>query len=713
MGTKTVNFVLAVHNHQPVGNFESVFRKAYELAYLPFIKMLEAHPKIRVSIHNSGPLWEFFDEHAPEYVETVKKLVARGQLELIGCAFYEPILVALSDRDRAGQIRMAREYVQKKFGSSPRGFWLAERVWEQSLAGTLAENGVEYTLVDDTHFKAAGLDEKDLKGYFITEDRGKVLKIFPISKALRYAIPFGVVEKTVEHLRSFATEDGGNVVVYGDDGEKFGLWPETHKHVYTDGWLERFFGTLESNLDWINLRLMGEAADSTPPAGKVYMPDSSYFEMNAWALPARKISLFEAAAAFLESSGRFAQAGAFLKGGMWRYFRIKYPEVNRLYSKMMHVSDIVASIPENSNAGTDARRALYRGQGNDPYWHGVFGGFYLPHLREAANSNLVEAERLARAASPMKSPADAEEKDFDFDGRPEVYLCNSEVSCYVKPSLGGQVYELDVFSKNTNILNTVTRRYEAYHDKVREAVERRKRNPGAGIETIHSIVRAKQDGLDGMLKYDWYDRRGAIDHFFGNSLSLDGFAASTFPEDGDFVQSAYSYKVLRDKAGVEVEMDRTGCVKIGGRAVPIRILKTVSIRGGERAVGVGYRITNLGERTAEIAFGSEWNFAMLGGDAPEFHYRSENRQNLGKLASSGEIKNINWFGICDWWRKFALAVRVSEPADFLYFPVTTVSQAEDGFEGLYQNSCVCPVWKKPVAAGASWDVKLDVTVEFL
>ncbi len=41
-----------------------------------------------------------------------------------------------------------------------------------------------------------------------------------------------------------AEEHPGAVVVFGDDGEKFGTWPETKKHVYDDGWLARFFDAL-------------------------------------------------------------------------------------------------------------------------------------------------------------------------------------------------------------------------------------------------------------------------------------------------------------------------------------------------------------------------------------------------------------------------------------------------------------------------------------
>ena len=38
---------------------------------------------------------------------------------------------------------------------------------------------------------------------------------------------------------------------------------------------------------------------------------------------------------------------------------------------------------------------LYQSQCNDSYWHGVFGGLYLPHLRSAVYEHLIQAEVLA------------------------------------------------------------------------------------------------------------------------------------------------------------------------------------------------------------------------------------------------------------------------------------------------------------------------------
>ncbi len=75
------------------------------------------------------------------------------------------------------------------------------------------------------------------------------------------------------------------MVVFGDDGEKFGTWPETKKHVYENGWLARFFDALVANESWLKVTTLGEAVDNVPPVGKIYLPDSSYREMTEWALP--------------------------------------------------------------------------------------------------------------------------------------------------------------------------------------------------------------------------------------------------------------------------------------------------------------------------------------------------------------------------------------------------------------------------------------------
>ena len=116
-----VTLILCIHNHQPVGNLPDVFEQAYRDAYLPFLDAIERFPEIRLVLHNTGPLLEWFERHAPDYLERVAGLVARGQVEVLTGAFYEPILGAIPERDALGQIARMSEYVESAFGTRPRG----------------------------------------------------------------------------------------------------------------------------------------------------------------------------------------------------------------------------------------------------------------------------------------------------------------------------------------------------------------------------------------------------------------------------------------------------------------------------------------------------------------------------------------------------------------------------------------------------------------
>ncbi len=172
--------------------------------------------------------------------------------------YYEPILAVIPEEDRQGQIRKMTETVAREFGYNATGIWLAERVWEPSLPGTLNRAGVEWTVVDDTHFKMVGLDDEDLLGYYLTEDQGLILKVFGTSKYMRYAVPWRPVNEVIAYLRDLASDAESRIVVMGDDGEKFGLWPGTKVLCWDRGWIENFFSALEGAREWLAVMPPGE-----------------------------------------------------------------------------------------------------------------------------------------------------------------------------------------------------------------------------------------------------------------------------------------------------------------------------------------------------------------------------------------------------------------------------------------------------------------------
>lgn len=199
-----LRFVFALHNHQPVGNFDNVFAQAYRDSYWPFLELIEHYPDIPFSLHTSGPLMEWLVERRPEYVERLRRLVARGQVEIMGGGFYEPILPMIPPRDRVGQIRTYRAYLENLFQTRVRGMWVPERVWEQNLVSDIADAGIEYTVLDDLHFRQAGVEDGQMFGYHLSEDNGRLLRIFAAAEPLRYLVPYRDPHETLAYFGDLA-----------------------------------------------------------------------------------------------------------------------------------------------------------------------------------------------------------------------------------------------------------------------------------------------------------------------------------------------------------------------------------------------------------------------------------------------------------------------------------------------------------------------------
>src|SRR5262249_46262492 len=148
----------------------------------------------------------------------------------------------------------------------------------------------------------------------------------------------------------------------------------------------------------VRLATFADVVDRRPPSGRVYLPTASYQEMGEWALPA------EAGRALEDAKREAGALAGLLRGGFWRNFLVEYPEVAGTYWKMLRLSralDEAERGQASQHELTAARESLWRGQANDAYWHGVFGGCYLPHLRRAVKSALLDAEaRLAAASEP-------------------------------------------------------------------------------------------------------------------------------------------------------------------------------------------------------------------------------------------------------------------------------------------------------------------------
>ncbi|MBI4667543.1 MAG: DUF1926 domain-containing protein [Nitrospinae bacterium] len=710
---KPVNLLIGIHNHQPVGNFGHVFEEAHDTCYQPQLKVLAEHHGIRIAIHHSGPLLEWLETHRPKYFDLLGKLVDRGQVEILSGGFYEPILSSIPEGDAVGQIEMMNDYIKRRFGFEPKGMWTAERIWDPYLPRIISSAGLKFTLLDDTHFYYAGLTASDMHGYYVTEKHGASVAVFPIDKTLRYSIPFRLPHETIDHIKRLREQGGVTGVTYGDDGEKFGLWPETYKWVYEERWLHNFYETLEKHQDVVNTSFFSQYLETHKARGRIYLPLASYEEMMEWSLPVEAGLKFERVLHDLAESGKKEEWKPFIRGGLWDNFLSKYDESNRMHKKMIYVSGKVAAAMKglSGKKKDEARRELYQGQCNCAYWHGLFGGLYLNYLRHAVYHHLINAERIAdEALHGDKSWLHVETLDYDTDGAPEIAVENQRISAVIDPDMGGTLLEFDYRPASFALSNTFTRRREAYHEKIKSHAGGSGENADKPV-SIHDIVRLKEPGLADALHYDPSPRRIFADHFLSPEVGLEDFMRGLYQPLGDFAGIAYEPEVSKSRSEAEVTLTGNAVITVKGEHVPVTVVKKLSFNSKDAAIDVEYVVKNKGGAALDIIFGVELNLTLLAGDADDRYWVAEGLKSKPRLKDIMSHTGATMAGMRDDWAGFTVYAESKNPFDVWCFPVETVSQSEGGFERTYQGSCLFIHHRMAIKPGGrsgfSFSLKVD------
>ena len=625
------NFILCVHAHQPVGNFGNVFEEAYDRCYRPFFETLEKHPKFKLVCHFSGSLLDWLEAERPEFIQKIAGMAAGGQVEVLGGAYYEPIYSLIPQNDLAGQIDMMQKKIEMIFGRRPEGAWLTERVWDPALVRPLEKAGVKYTILDDTHFEKAKR-RPPVTGYYRARHGRGALDLFASQKTLRYMVPFCPPEESLAYIRSLEAgpED---VIVLADDCEKFGFWPGTHEWVYGQGWLDRWM-TLMENEPGLELETCSGFRQLFAPSGRVHVPSASYSEMMEW------------------SGGRFDN------------FLDKYPESRWMKERMHQVSARIARANGSHPAQTKAlaRSALYRAQCNCSYWHGVFGGLYLHHLRSAVFENLIRADGW------MNGKHDKTDIALERSGSQKHWvLRQKDIVSYFNPGYGAALEELDYLPQPANLTCTMQRRPEPYHALASKNGE----TLAAGAPSaLHEMLGSKVKDLKHAICYDPFRRLSFLDHFFSGPVSLDAFHRSSYKEIGDFAGSKYRGMLEKDPPESLI-FERRGALLKEGRRVPLTLRKTVR-PAGDSKLDVRYALTNRGLDEARFTFGVEFNFSIGASEAEQ----------------ALEAKNVNEWTFQDSWRGLALRLGTDRASTLLATPVETVSESESGLERTYQQLAV-------------------------
>lgn len=643
---KSISLLLGVHAHQPVGNFTQVLDDAHDRCYGPFLRVLHRYPAFKFAIHISGWLLDYMLKNYPADMKLLKEMVKRGQAELVGAGYTEPVLAVIPEVDRLGQLQRMSDLLEHALGQRPQGAWLTERVWEATVVPSLADSGIRYSTVDDYHFLCTGKHVSELDGYYTTEENGRQLDLFPISEALRYRLPFSPAQEAVSYLESLAQEDGAPAAIYFDDIEKFGIWPETYEWVYEKGWLTQFIeGVLASGI--IKTERYCDYHARAKTRGVVYLPTTSYIEMNEWTLPVPAAHQYADLVHASKASGQFEQNKSFLRGGIWKNFLMRYPEANWMHKRMLGLSRRLHALPKKKQTAA-MLDALYEAQANDAYWHGLFGGLYLPHLRRAIYNAIVRLEALLDAVEPRQPKLVA---DLDLDGDDEIFIQNGVVQAVLRQDGSAALCEFDAYRLNHNFADTLSMPHEHYHRKVhaQQAVQQQ----GSGIANPHERV---------SLKHEIRPEDMAIDER-QKLMFLDQWLA-----DGAGIRPRY---VTAVNAGMTHGATFEAPLGVG------KVRKSVALEDTRLYVAYDFDGISGGVFQATV------NIAMPSCDGPAGRFRvgGEIMGGFGQLLQLDGMRRIV---LEDAVLGGQLIVSVNVPVSLHSEPCFSVSQSEAGFEKIMQ-----------------------------
>lgn len=665
---RKTTLILGTHNHLPLGLGQAAAEESYQGSLKPFLSVMYRYPEFPVTLHYSGNLLEWLEEYHPEFLTLLAEMVSRGQVEVLGGGYYDPILTLIPTNDKLGQLEKMTTWLRVRFETRPRGCWIAENVWEPSLASVLRASGIDYTFVDEGQFRIAGVPEAALCHAFLTEDQGKIISLFPLSEGLAAIARDASPADAIQFLRGDSREsvgEGGAVAVHLIDGTA------AARSLLQGSWLEQFIRLAAENADWLEPGTPGQYLKENPPTRRLYIPSSSSTEMMSWALPQDRRDVYDETRRRCDGPGNAAQ---FVVGGQFRQFLLRYPEAWLMYAKMMNTHVLVSQVRGDKYKKKAAQNELWKGQSHHAYWHNGSGGIYDNGLRKAVYHSLIEAEKITRATE-IFAPSIIS-VDFDMDNSIEYLYQGSELNAYIHAQ-GGALFELDFLPASWNYLDTM----------VEPATRRDDSSTGLPL----------------------YQRKAFIDHFFPEGCSIREFEAGSHREAGDFHAGHYELVEL-NRALPELLMRRAGTVEIDAESCPVGIEKRFVFR--PRSIDVYYRVSNLGGSGFAARFGVEINVSLAARSADcsrLFLLEEDSKQEID--TDTVELEGVQGLLVRDVRNEVSVTLSSARAFRCWSVPVEILPAGKEETARVFQSHCFVPQWDIRLQPGEVWENHMSVGFE--
>ncbi|MDR0998174.1 MAG: DUF1926 domain-containing protein [Treponema sp.] len=643
-----LHIIVGAHFHVPYGAGDEEFEKVYNLRLRPFISSLFKFPKIQGTLHCSGTLFNWLERTYPEFLMFIEDLVSSKQVEILGGGFYDPLFSVIPQQDRIGQVELLTTYLRKRFGKKPQGCWIPAMDWEQNLVVSLANCGMAYTFLSESQFVLAGLSGKDLYTPCISEDQGKLITVFPVQGQTGVPVWDNKPRAALEKMAAALPAGRDRLVsIFPGPGR---VLPET------PGQLGELKIQGEAELFWQELF---EGLSSCGSFLEFTTPDRY--------LKGRK----DLPRACFPSSMEGAGNGNRL---FLRQYLLEYPEANGIYSKMIFSHTLANQLRGDKSRKRTALEELWKAQGIDVFYPAESGGIYRPSIRRSAYKALLEAEKITREAGNFIPSL--MNFDFDFDSEIEYLFRGERINCYIR-LLGASIFELDYLPNSWNYLDTFDRSSPGSEGKRKVAFT--ERFLPADFSPA-DILSGRKDGVRDCGE-ERFELREMDKVRWKVSFHLSASVPAPETREGEFcaLTMEKSYQLRRDILTVSYILANPGkeeAVFLFASSIDL------SFPGeGENFVRVLKGAGVLKPGTRDDTFGEDV-LAVRDADLLKFQ----------------DLKN-----------EAIISLGADRPFNAWIFPRRTALETRPG-PGLYQSSCLIPVFPAAIKPGESW--KLTFTLKF-
>ena len=360
-----INFL---HFYQPANVDDYKIKEALEQSYFRLLRAIEEHPEIKFTANISGCLLLRLELIQTDFIARFKKVVHRGQVELVGSAAYHALLPLVSEDEARRQIKENEEILQKFFGTTLklRGFFLPEMAYSPNVARVIKDFGYEWLILDEIS-GTGKLNQVDI--HKIYTDKNSGLKIIFRSREFSNCyLP--------DNLNGFFKKT--DTIITATDAELYGL-----RHEDPTGELEKVL----KDKTW-STELISDYVSRAPGGGDLKLVSSN------WESTEKELKHHEPYALW---SGRH----------------------NKIQRRLWKLANLASAIVEKYKADDNyiwARWHLVRGLASCAFWwassrdfsHNFGPHAWNPDEIERGVNELIRAIRSLHQSTPRRSKTAAE-----------------------------------------------------------------------------------------------------------------------------------------------------------------------------------------------------------------------------------------------------------------------------------------------------------------